>query len=712
MRFLLVLLLPLWVIAQPSPAFIVKANLGYAKLESSGDGMFGFEKGGKFGYMDKNEKEVIPPIYSYENETLKVIPSFIRGYVRLKKDGKYGILDKTGKVIFPFEYETLAIYPLLSNHVSVSRKDGGNTFYGIMNMQNKVVLPTEYDEISADSNMIIIKQAGKYGLSDASGKITITPSFNTLISYPREGILKAEKDGKYGFVDINGNWLFQKEKSVYILLGAANGLILCQVNNKYGYLDKKGNEAIITKYDYAADFQSNGLALVGQKRTTSTFASHYGYIDKKGTEVIPIKYEYLGPFLNGPAMAKDPETNRYGYLDKTGKWAIKPVYLDGISFDEFGGSWMKMTDGKYHYIDKTGKDFGTVSANSYKNFGKDGFGVLENTDYPYVMIDKTGKVISTIDNCDGVYNFSEGLAGYKCKDSSLYGFMNADGKKVIPCEYASFTGFSEGISKVQKKVGEKYKFGYINARGNVVLPLEYDYLYGFRDGWGLAYKDSSYWYVDGAGSLKSPPRKYYALQEFRSGYSMGYIKNATGGTNTYYYIDRQLKETFNVIAKEGYAFWDDVAVIKRDQWYELMNKKGEVIKSLDSVQEMKFSTEGLMAVRYNWKWGYLDNKGAWVIKAQFDSCDAFKNGYARIMMAGKWGIIDKMGKQIFEPKYVNIYPYEDGIFIFYDGNWGMADKTGKIILQPSLYTITNFEKNRALARMGKTYTIIRSPLIK
>jgi len=40
------------------------------------------------------------------------------------------------------------------------------------------------------------------------------------------------------------------------------------------------------------------------------------------------------------------------------------------------------------------------------------------------------------------------------------------------------------------------------------------------------------------------------------------------------------------------------------------------------------------------------------------------------------------------------------------------DKTGKILVPPTYYTITTFEKDRALARLGKSYTILKSPLIK
>jgi len=82
--------------------------------------MFGFEKDGKYGYMDKNEKVVIPAIYDFTDDKLKIIPKFIRGHVLLKKDGKSGIMDKTGKVM----HEVSTDVPPKSGAIATWRKYG------------------------------------------------------------------------------------------------------------------------------------------------------------------------------------------------------------------------------------------------------------------------------------------------------------------------------------------------------------------------------------------------------------------------------------------------------------------------------------------------------------------------------------------------------------------------------------------------------------
>jgi hypothetical protein len=712
MRSLLILLLfPCVISAQINPVFVAKSDLTYSKLEASGDGLFGFEKDGKFGYMDKNEKVVIPAIYLYESSN-KNIPLFTKGYVRIKKDGKSGMLDKTGKIVLPFDYETIGLVQFPGKYVAVSKKEGSKTLYGMVNDQNKILIPFEYDDILADSNLICVKLNGKWGLFDNTGKKLLAPEFTSLTSYSKDKVLKAEKDGKYGFIDPSGKWLFDKVKSVYTLYGCSQGMILCTVSSKYGFLDLQGNEAIMTKYEYSSAFENSGLAKVSKKIPGTTYSLYYGYIDKKGNEIIPLKYENLGVFSNGLVVAKDPETNRYGYIDKTGKWAIKATFLDGYSFDDTGGAWIKMTDNKYHYVDKTGKDLGAYDASTYKSFNRDGYALYEYTDYPYVLIDKTGKTITKLEDCDAIYTFSEGIAGYKCKSNSKYGFIDVNGKMIGECMYDGFSGFADGIARIEIKVSGKTKYGYINTKGETVLRPDYDDLRVFRNGWGIMKKEGSYFFVDKNGTTREAPRNYDNLVEFRSGFAVGTVNGTKNSPNTYYYINTDLKEELSIIAYQGYQFWENVAVVNKDTVYALMNKKGEVIKRLNGVDQLKFCNEGMLAIKEKGKWGFIDERGNTVIPAKYDSCDNFKQGYARFRMNGKWGMLDKTGKEIIEAKYENIFSGENGVFIFYDNTWGIMDKTGRIIVPAKFYSITNFEKDRALARLGKRFTILKSPLVK
>lgn len=714
MKYLLILLLyPAILNAQFNKNFVAKSDLYYTRLEYSGDGLFGFESNGKFGYMDVNQKVVIPATLDLKLTSSQTMPSFTNGFAIVSSNGKSGLIDKTGKLVIPYDYSSLWLYPNQKNTVKAGKEVDGKTVYGVLNTQNKVIIPLEYSSLTADSNLFMVAKNGKYGMVDINGKVLVPTEFYNITSYSKDRVAKAEKDGKYGFIDLKGNWLFEKTKSVFMLYDCNAGMIRCKVNNKFGYLDLKGNEVIVTRYEYAEDFNDMGIARVALSNADTKYKTLYGYINKKGEEVIPFKYETLSLFKDEIAFAKDPETNRYGYIDKKGKWILKPVYLYiSNNFDESGGAWVKMTDDKFHYINKAGKDFGLIDSigNDTKSF-KDGYAIASNTSYPYVLIDQNGKPIKTIDDCDALYSFSENIAGYKSKKTSLYGFIDINGNKIGNPDYTGFNGFSDGLAKVSKNINGKSKNGYINTKGENVIPLEYEYATSFRDGWAVITKDSTYYFIDKNGKLKEPTRKYDNLSEFRDGFSLGTVKN-TGAPTTYYYINKDLKEAFSITAKSAFTFWQDVAVINRDTTYELINKKGESVKLLKGIDILKFTNEGLLAVRSQNKWGFIDMNGNQKIPFQYDSCDSFKGDYAKVQMDGKWGIIDKTGKTIIKPQYKNIAPGDNGIFSYFDVAWGITDKTGKKITEDFFLTLTPFVNNRALARLGKSFTILKSPLKK
>ena len=58
------------------------------------------------------------------------------------------------------------------------------------------------------------------------------------------------------------------------------------------------------------------------------------------------------------------------------------------------------------------------------------------------------------------------------------------------------------------------------------------------------------------------------------------------------------------------------------------------------------------------KVGFYNNKGAWVIKPQFDGTKKIKNGYAAAKLGGKWGVIDTSGNWVIKPIFDGIKDVE------------------------------------------------------
>ena len=69
---------------------------------------------------------------------------------------------------------------------------------------------------------------------------------------------------------------------------------------------------------------------------------------------------------------------------------------------------------------------------------------------------------------DTVHDFHEGLAVVELNDK--YGYINTEGKEVVPPKYDYVGGFDEGFARVELDGKE----GFVNKEGEEVVPLKYD----------------------------------------------------------------------------------------------------------------------------------------------------------------------------------------------------------------------------------------------
>lgn len=67
------------------------------------EGLAWVQKDGKWGYINKTGKVVIP--LQYDDAY-----SFYEGLAVVKKDGKYGFINKTGKIIVPLQYDDVGAF--------------------------------------------------------------------------------------------------------------------------------------------------------------------------------------------------------------------------------------------------------------------------------------------------------------------------------------------------------------------------------------------------------------------------------------------------------------------------------------------------------------------------------------------------------------------------------------------------------------------------
>ena len=303
----------------------------------------------------------------------------------------------------------------------------------------------------------------------------------------------------------------------------------------------------------------------------------YGYIDRAGKEVIPCKYYLAEPFSEGIACVCCEGWS--GLIDTLGH---KVVAVDGKD------KRVTFSEGMYFITD-------------YEN----------GTTY----LSNNGKKIPLPPNSPFQHkDFSEGVAAienysdeYGYKSRGKWGFINRDGKMIVPFQYDDVLSFSEGLAAVCYGFRE---WGYINKEGETVIPIRYKEAESFSE--GLAAVCNQYGereYINTKGETVLNLGKLYRAGSFHDGMAL---------------------------------------IARKEECYGFINKSGEEIISCQYEETDNFH-EGLARVCIGGKWGYVNKSGEIVIPCRYDAAQNFSEGLAVVLFSeGRWGIVDKKGRSTLD----------------------------------------------------------------
>ncbi len=383
---------------------------------------------------------VVEPTLKYDN-----VSSFSEGFAVVEKDKKYGYVDQNGKEVVPPIYYSAGSF---SDGVAVAYSKDDCTWHIIDKTGNVKAQLKGYDNVgySFSNGFIQVEKDDKYGLADATGKEVIPPTYDRIYGF-NEGLARVEKDDKYGFVDSTG-----KEVVPFIYRSAGDfneGLAYVQKDGRYGYIDKTGNIVIPLNFTSAIDF-SDGLAVVG-------YGNNIWYIidktcDIKNTKELLTQYTNVTGFKEG--FVEVYKDGKHGFVDQTGREVVPPIYDYVQDFSE--GLAQVKKDGKYGFVDQTGKEVVPLIYDSVDSFS-DGLARVEK-DGKRNYIDKTGKEVVPSEYDLGWGEFSEGFADVK--KGKKYGYIDKNGNVAVPMIYDETREFSEGLAWVRQ--GKKWGILKIN----------------------------------------------------------------------------------------------------------------------------------------------------------------------------------------------------------------------------------------------------------
>jgi WG repeat protein len=239
----------------------------------------------------------------------------------------------------------------------------------------------------------------------------------------------------------------------------------------------------------------------------------------------------------------------------------------------------------------------------------------------------------------------------------------------------------------------KGKDGYINCAGNIIIAPQFDIALNFHEGLAAVSVGDKWGFIDRTGKIVIAPR-FRNVGEFSEGLAFA----AETGSPNYGVIDKRGKFVIEPLFATGSDFSEGLAMVDI-HWggRHYIDRKGETALVLsDGYSPGDNFHDGLALVRKNDKYGFIDKKGEVVIAPQYDDAGGFSEGLAPVQINDKSMYIDKTGKQAISQNYDFTSGFSEGLAavkiddVWGYGEWGYIDKTGNFVIPPQFKAAGSF----------------------
>ncbi|HRP03215.1 MAG TPA: WG repeat-containing protein [Candidatus Kapabacteria bacterium] len=337
--------------------FILLANLGLLVTDKANIDVFPFYfENNKWGFIDKDFKEIIHPIYDDV--------TFFKFEKAVVKKGDYcGLINKKNEILMPIIYDIITIF---NENIIVGMKDHISFLF---HSKDNSIKKIPYETIGLWNDKIII-------MADINNKVILyNITTSQLIKTDFDDIVCPKATFNFGDQAYN-----ETAEILYNNSNLNKDIAIIVSHKKVGYINDDGSILIEPKYDFAFHFQNNiGIVKVGnywgiinfkgeyiiKPKFESIFNDNTVTVEKendiKDIAIFQSKVEYFGRNYINHGFIYVKKNNKWGVIDTNGKEIIKPKFIDGFSFFGNYGFIIKSdtidedsADHKTEVIDKNG----------------------------------------------------------------------------------------------------------------------------------------------------------------------------------------------------------------------------------------------------------------------------------------------------------------------------------------------------------------------
>lgn len=432
-------------------------------------------------------------------------------YFSAYNNNKWGVINSNGDIVIDPSYAEMIIVPNSKKDIFLCtfdvNYDDGTYKTKALNGKNEEIF-TSYEQIEAITNIdenqnlsyngqvLRVQKQGKYGLINMDGTEILPCEYEEIKALQGvENAILLQKEGKYGIVNNEGKTLIEPNYVEIQGLGkeASQGFIVKNQEEKYGIIDISNKQVLETKYDAISKIHKGDYYVVTENGKQKV-------VKKDGTEILNGEYDEIVAILKNPEngiIYKDNE--KYGLMNLEGTKIIAENY-DDLKEAKTGTFIVKQKD-NYGIIDQEGKTLVEVKYKGINYNEKADIYITEDENYNNEILKgnyeiKLTGMVTNIDDERGYIEIKQ-EEGYK-----YYNFKFEEQKEADI--------FKTNTLFVSKKDG---KYGFLDKDGNVVVDYIYDdatmqNTYGYV---GIK-KDGKWGVVDRNGKVIQEPT--YKLDDY------------------------------------------------------------------------------------------------------------------------------------------------------------------------------------------------------
>ncbi len=301
----------------------------------------------------------------------------------------------------------------------------------------------------------VVNNAGLTGYIDKTGREVIPCQYKEGYSFS-DGLAPVKIDQKYGYIDRTGTLVIPA--TFDNAFNFSDGYAVVMLNDKkYVYIDKRG--AIISKEYLSAEPFEDGLGIVQTERGKAYF---------DGNREIFVDDKILEPFSEGIAITSTDETYRLRNKNMNVQGAFDDPDIFAI-YDRSCGMNRVLRNGKIGYFDEHFNLTIPCIYASGSNFYDD-VAIVSLDSNITDIISKDGTVLAFLKNTQYclISDFSDGLSCVQSSKTGKMGFIDKNGREVIPCIYKFADSFQEGLASVLDENDNRF---YIDTEGRVTITI-------------------------------------------------------------------------------------------------------------------------------------------------------------------------------------------------------------------------------------------------